>query len=52
MDNEVVSQPKPDEEILRFEIADEALERAASVERQAFTWIYCTHNWQYCDWPQ
>jgi hypothetical protein len=31
-----------DEKILTFDVPDEALERAASAERQAFTWVYCT----------
>jgi hypothetical protein len=37
-----------DEQILTFDIPDEALEQTASTERQAFTWIYCTGAWQYC----
>jgi hypothetical protein len=48
MDNEVISQAEADERILTFDIPDEALERTASTERQAFTWIYCTGAWQYC----
>jgi len=48
MDNEVISQAEADERILTFDIPDEALERTARTERQAFTWIYCTGAWQYC----
>jgi hypothetical protein len=48
MDNEVISQAEADEGILTFDIPDEALERTASPERQAYTWIYCTGAWQYC----
>jgi len=43
---------KLDEQILTFDIPEEALERVANAERQASTWVYCTHAWQYCDWPQ
>ena len=41
MNNEVISQAKGEKEICSFDIPDEALERAASAERQAFTW-HCT----------
>jgi hypothetical protein len=37
-------QTEPDEKILTFDIPDEALERAASAERQAFTLAYCTNG--------
>jgi len=54
MDNEVISHAEGDEKILSFNIPDEALERAASAERQAFTWVYCTSAWYWydCSWPQ
>jgi hypothetical protein len=52
MDNAMSSQAEGDEEILTFVIPDEALERAASGEQQAFTLVYCTHHWHTCDWPQ
>jgi hypothetical protein len=54
MDNAVTSQAEGDEEILTFDIPDEALERAASAERQAITWVYCTNGyyWYDCNWPQ
>ena len=48
MDEGVISQTESDEEILTFDVSDEALERTATTERQAFTWIYCTGAWQYC----
>ena len=53
MDNEVISQAG-DEKILTFDIPDEALERAATAERQAFTWVYCTNGYYWYDrnWPQ
>jgi len=41
-----------DEDILAVDVPDEALERAASVEQQAFTLVYCTHHWHTYDWPQ
>jgi hypothetical protein len=44
----VISQAESDEEILAFDVSDEALERSASTQQQAFTWIYCTGAWQYC----
>jgi hypothetical protein len=47
-DHDVISQAESDEEILTFDVSDEALERTASTERQAYTWIYCTGAWQYC----
>jgi hypothetical protein len=47
-DHDVISQAESNEEILTFDVSDEALERTASIERQAYTWIYCTGAWQYC----
>jgi hypothetical protein len=43
-----------DEKVLTFDVPDEALERAASAERQAVTWVYCTNGyyWYDCNWPQ
>ena len=50
MDDQIESGEK----ILTFDVSDEALERAASAERQAFTWLYCTNGyyWYDCNWPQ
>jgi len=40
-----------DEDILIFEVPDDALERAAGViDGQAVTIGYCTH-WYHCNWP-
>ena len=47
-DHDVISQAESDEEILTFDVLDEALERTARTEQQAYTWIYCTGAWQYC----
>jgi hypothetical protein len=53
MENAVTGQAEGDEEILTFNIPDEALERAAGrAEQQATTWAHCTHPWYYCPWPQ
>jgi hypothetical protein len=43
-----------DEDVLTFDISDEALERAASAGQTAFTWVYCTNGyyWYDCNWPQ
>jgi hypothetical protein len=39
------------EDILTFDVSDEALERAAAVtEGRAMTIAYCTH-WYECGWP-
>jgi hypothetical protein len=52
MDREMVREAEPIEEILTFDIPDDALERAASAEGQAVTWVYCTHPRHHCPWPQ
>jgi hypothetical protein len=48
------SEAEADEEIFTFDIPDEALERAASAEWNAFTLAYCTsgYYWYDCNWPQ
>jgi hypothetical protein len=51
MDDEIKSQAEAGEEILTFDVPDDALERAANVE-QAYTLAYCTHPWHQCPWPQ
>ena len=45
--NSVTSQAEGDEEMLTFDIPEEALERAAGAEQQATTWVHCTHPWYY-----
>jgi hypothetical protein len=52
MDNVGLSEPDLDEQILTLAIPDEVLERAATAEQNAATWVYYTHAWHYCDWPQ
>jgi hypothetical protein len=48
MDSDAV---ETDEDILTFEVADDALERAAVVtEAQVTTIGICTH-WYHCSWP-
>ncbi len=44
-DHHMISQPESDEEILTFDVPDDALERAASAEQKAFTVVYCTYDW-------
>jgi hypothetical protein len=41
-----------DEQILTFDIPDEALERAANAEQTALTLVYCTADWYSCGLPQ
>ena len=43
-----------DEDVLTSDISDEALERAASAEQMAFTWVYRTNGyyWYDCSWAQ
>ena len=48
---DAMDKAEADEEMLTFDIPDEALERAASAE-QAYTLAYCTHPWYHCPWPQ
>jgi hypothetical protein len=51
MDSDVVAAT--DEEILAFDVPDDALERAAGVSGDgAMTWVYCTQGWYNCGWPQ
>jgi hypothetical protein len=52
MDNEVIGQAKSDEDVLAFDVPDDALERTASTEPKAHTWVYCTFAWYNCEWPQ
>jgi len=52
MASEVIGQAEADEDVLTFDVPDAALERAASAEGQATTWVYCTHPWYHCPWPQ
>jgi hypothetical protein len=49
---EMMSQAEADEEILTLDVSDDLLERAGSIEPNAVTWVYCTHGYHYCEWPQ
>jgi hypothetical protein len=51
MDRETARQADPVEEIVTFDIPDDALERAASAEPNALTWIPCTHLPYDCGFP-
>ncbi len=53
MNNDFADYVDNDERILNIDVPDDTLERAAgSTEAQAITWIYCTHVWYNCGWPQ
>jgi hypothetical protein len=51
-DNDVVDQAEADEDILAFDVQDDALERTAAAAwgGQGITIGVCT-NWYYCGWP-
>jgi hypothetical protein len=49
MDSVVSDLAKTDEDVLSFDVPDDALERAAGIpEGQVFTLVYCTHDWKAC----
>jgi hypothetical protein len=51
MDNGATGLAELEEDILTFDVQDDALERAAAVAAgQAVTIGYCTH-WYQCNWP-
>jgi hypothetical protein len=51
MDNDTMGLAELDEDILTFDVQDDALERAAAAASgQAVTIGYCTH-WYHCNWP-
>jgi len=51
-ENDVNGLAKLGEDILTFDVSDDALERAAAVaDGEAVTVGYCTH-WYTCSWPQ
>jgi hypothetical protein len=52
MNKEMTGQAEAVEEILTFDVPDDALERAASAEQKAFTLLYCTNPWYDCSVPQ
>jgi hypothetical protein len=52
VDNEATNQAETDQRILTFDVSDDALERAASAEQNAFTLVYCTSPWYNCGLPQ
>jgi hypothetical protein len=51
MDRETARQADAVGEILTFDIPDDALERAASAEANALTWVPCTHLPYDCGFP-
>jgi hypothetical protein len=52
VDTEVISKAESDEKILTFDVPDDALERVASAEQNAFTLVYYTNPWYNCGLPQ
>jgi hypothetical protein len=53
MDSDVIGSAGTDEDVLTFDVPDDALERAGSVSPGgAMTWVYCTQGWYNCGWPQ
>ena len=51
MDNDANGLTELDEDILTFDVSDDALERtAATSDGQAVTIGHCTH-WYHCNWP-
>jgi len=53
MDKDVNGLAETGDEIFSFEVADDALERAAGAsDAKAITWAYCTQVWYNCGWPQ
>ena len=53
MNSDRVDCIESDDIICNADVPDEALERAAGVvDGRAVTWIYCTHVWYDCGWPQ
>jgi hypothetical protein len=52
MDSDVICLVETDENILTFDVPDDALERAACVGGgAALTIAYCTRDWMACGWP-
>jgi hypothetical protein len=53
MDRNIVEQADLNEDILTFDLPDDVLERTAGTgDARALTWMYCTHVWYNCGWPQ
>jgi hypothetical protein len=53
MNRDIADQIEIDQDILTFDVSDDALERTALIgEAKALTWMYCTHVWYNCGWPQ
>ena len=53
MDRNVADRTETEEDMLTFDVSDDALERTAVISQgKALTWAYCTHGWYDCGWPQ
>jgi hypothetical protein len=48
-DNFVSGLAKTEEDVLTFDVPDDALERVVGIpDGRAFTLVYCTHDWKAC----
>jgi hypothetical protein len=52
MDSDVSEFAETDADILTFDVADDALERAAGGVAPVLTLAFCTNDWYNCTWPQ
>jgi hypothetical protein len=53
MDRDVANRAETEEDMLTLDVSDDALERTAIIgQGNALTWVYCTHAWYNCGWPQ
>ena len=53
MNSDLADCIEDDEISLNVDVPDETLERAVGImDGRAVTWIYCTHVWYDCGWPQ
>jgi hypothetical protein len=50
-ENNVNGLAEIDEDILTFDVSDDALERAAPVADRRIITLYCTHDPLSCGWP-
>jgi hypothetical protein len=50
-ENDVNDLAELDEDILTFDVPDDALERAAPVADRRIITLYCTHDPLSCGWP-
>ena len=51
MDSDVSNRAETDEDILTFDVPDDALERAAPVADRRIMTLFCTKDPLSCGWP-